>query len=119
MSSPVHSYLRTNRREWALTQKELAFLFGRKSSTHISRLEQGKRVPPIDIVLASEILFDKTPRALYPQFYAAIEEEVLARASRLYERLEHKKNNTNARKKEFLAIVLKRAIIRLNETKGI
>ena len=40
MSLPVHGYLRTHRRKWALTQKELAFLLGHKSSTHVSRLEK-------------------------------------------------------------------------------
>lgn len=119
MSSSVHSYLRTHRRKWALTQKELAFLFGRKSSTHVSRLEQRKRIPTIDIVLACEILFDMPTRALYPKLYADIEEKVLARASKLYEHLERGTNHTAARKKELLSVVLKRAITRLNETKGI
>ena len=119
MSSPVHSYLRTHRRKWALTQKELAFLFGRKSSTHVSRLEKHKRMPAIEIVLACEILFDTTPRALYPKLYADIEERVLARASKLYERLERETNYTAVRKKELLSVALKRAITRLNETKGI
>ena len=119
MSSPVHSYLRAHRRKWALTQKELAFLFGRKSSTHVSRLEKHKRMPAIEIVLACEILFDTTPRALYPKLYADIEERVLARASKLYERLERETNYTAVRKKELLSVALKRAITRLNETKGI
>ncbi len=119
MSLPVHSYLRTHRRKWALTQKDLAFLFGRKSPTHVSRLEKSKRVPTIDIVLACEILFGVKSHLIFPKLYEEIEDNVLARAAKLYEELEHKTSRTALKKKEFLNISLKRAINRLNQTEGV
>jgi transcriptional regulator with XRE-family HTH domain len=119
MSSTYHGYLRTHRRKWALTQKELAFLLGRKSSTQVSRLEQEKRIPTLDIVLACEVLFGLTPRKSFPQFYVDIEEAVLARAAMLYKRLDKEKGLVATRKKEFLSAALKRAITRLNEVEGV
>lgn len=119
MSSSNHGYLRTHRRKWALTQKELAFLLGRKSSTQVSRLEQGKRIPGIDIMLACEVLFGLTPRNTFPKRYTDIEEAVLARAATLYKRLDKETSRDAMRKKEFLSAALKRAITRLNEIEGV
>lgn len=119
MSSPVHGYLRTHRRKWALTQKELAFLLGHKSSTHVSRLEQGTRIPNKDVVLACEVLFGLTPRSFFPKLYTDIEEAVLARAATLYKRLDKETSHTAMRKKEFLSAALKRAITHLNEIEGV
>ncbi|EKD96571.1 MAG: Helix-turn-helix protein [uncultured bacterium] len=119
MPSSDHGYLRTHRRKWALTQKEVAFLLGHKSSTHVSRLEQGKRIPCMDIVLACEVLFGLTPHRLFPKHYADIEEAVLARAAMLYKRLNKETSRVATRKKEFLSAALKRAITRLNEIEGV
>lgn len=119
MPSSDHGYLRTHRRKWALTQEELAFLLGRKSSTQVSRLEQGKRIPGMDIVLACEVLFGVTPSSFFPKFYADIEEAVLSRAAMLYKRLDKETSRVAMRKKEFLSVALKRAITRLNEIEGV
>lgn len=118
MSSSIHSYIRTHRRKWALTQKELAFLLGRKSSAHISKLEQAKRSPTVDVILACKILFGVSSGQLLPKLYEEVENEVMARAAELYEKLEGKQSRSAARKKEFLSEVLKRAITRLNTTEG-
>lgn len=119
MSSPVHSYLRTHRRKWALTQKELAFLLGHKSATHVSRLEQGKRIPGTDVVLACEVLFGITPRSCFPHLYTGVEEAVHSRAAILHESLEKKTGKAAMRKKEFLSSVLKRAITSPNQLEGV
>lgn len=118
MSTPVHSYLRTHRRRWALTQRELAFLVGRNSSTHVSRLEHDKRMPRTDIMLACAVLFGVTPADMFPKIHADVEEEVLARAAKLYEVLEKKTSKDAMRKKELLNILLERAITRLITTEG-
>jgi transcriptional regulator with XRE-family HTH domain len=118
MSSPhVHSYLRTHRRKWALTQKELIFLLGRDCASSISRLEQGKRTPGAATLLACEVLFGITPRELFPKLYLEAEEGLLARAAELYEKLERDKGPVAARKRELLDIVLRRAITRVNNHK--
>lgn len=118
MPSFIHDYLRTHRRKWAITQKELAFILGHKSPTHISRLEQGKRIPSKDVVLACEVLFGIPPRKCFPKLYAEIEETVLARAATLYERLNQENSKAATRKKEFLSAALQRAITRNNNNTG-
>lgn len=55
------SYLRTHRRTWGLTQKELAFLLSR-SSASISSYERLDTHPGLEDALAYEVLFD-TPVA--------------------------------------------------------
>lgn len=119
MSSLIHSYLRTHRRKWALTQKELAFLLGHKSPTHISRLEQGKRAPSKEVVIACEVLFGLSPRSCFPKSYAEVEGAVLARAATLYKQLDENTKQVSMRKKEFLSAALKRAITRLNQIEGV
>lgn len=119
MSSPVHSYLRTHRRKWALTQKELAFLLGQKSSAHISRLEQGKRIPSTDVILACEVLFGVKPRSLFPKLYEDVEKAVLARAATLHERLSNQMSKSAMRKKEFLVAFLKGTVTELNQAEGV
>jgi len=119
MSSPprIHSYLRTHRRKWALTQKELIYLLGRECASSISRLEQGKRPPCAALLLTCEVLFGITPRELFPKLYADVEEELLARAAKLYETLEGNEGPVVEKKKEFLDNVLKRAVTRINTSK--
>jgi|SRR3989344_819470 len=119
LMSSIHSYIRTHRRKWALTQKDLAFLLGRKSSTHVSRLEQSKRTPHVEIILACEILFGISSGQLLPKLYEEVEEQVMARAKELYEKLEGERSHPATRKKEFLSTVLKRAVTRLNQTEGV
>lgn len=119
MPSFIHDYLRSHRRKWAITQRELAFLLGHKSPTHISRLEQGKRTPSKDIVFACEVLFGIPARSCFPKLYAEVEETVLARAATLYEHLDNETSKNAIRKKEFLSTALKRAITRDNKTKGV
>ncbi|MCK9345039.1 MAG: helix-turn-helix domain-containing protein [Candidatus Pacebacteria bacterium] len=119
MSSRIHTYLRTHRRKWALTQKDVAFLLGNKSAAHISRLEQGKRKPTNEAVLACEVLFGLSPKQCFPKVYEEIEESVLARAATLYEDLDQRTGKVALRKKEFLSAALKRAITRINELQGV
>lgn len=119
MSSRVHCYLRRERRKWALTQKELAFLLSKASSSHMSRLEQCARLPSTAILIASEVLFGLSPREIFPTLYGEIEEKVLARAATLYELLEREASMAATKKKEFLAALLDRAITRLNDLEGV
>ena len=115
MSPPLLCYLRRERRKWAFTQEELAFLLGKTSTPHISRLEQGKSPPSAAILIACEVLFDTTSRTIFPKRYTEIEELVLARAAELYALLESEKTPAAHKKKEFLHTLLNRAITHLNQ----
>ena len=103
------NYVRTKRRHWALTQKELAYLIGIEGRTGITRIEQGERLPTIEIALALEVLFGTPPRTMFPHFYAETEETLMQRALLLHERLIQGTSPTEKRKCELLEQALARA----------
>lgn len=111
MPSRITCYLRRERRKWAFTQQELAFLFGRTSAAHISRLEQCVRVPSARVLIAARVLFGMPVEKMFPTLYTEIEESVLARASELLDRLENDLSLDALRKKEILAALLANALM--------
>jgi len=109
MDRRIRTYLRTLRRRWGLTQKELAFLIGASGGDHISRLEQLKRLPNIAAAIACIVIFDASPYKLFPGLFKEIEESVLERATQLYDELQGDPSESARRKLDFLEEVLKRA----------
>lgn len=76
------------RRKHGLSRKQVAALLGYKSTSTVARIEQGKLIPPLRVLLGLEILY-RTPIAyLYPQLYAALREELRAKESSLLKRQE-------------------------------
>jgi transcriptional regulator with XRE-family HTH domain len=118
MSSRVPSYLRTARRSWGLTQREMARLIGTKSRTHISRLERGERSPSVESLIACLVLFGATASELFPYLYSHIEETVLRNAARLLEELDGDTSLRGRRKRALLERALRRAISS-SSTKGV
>src|SRR5712671_1661742 len=88
MNRPLKTYLRTFRRRWGLTQKELAFLIGAESPTTVSRIEQLKRLPNLAAGLACLVIFDATAFEMFPGLFADVRQAVLARAGELYDELQ-------------------------------
>ena len=83
MPSKVPCYLRTLRREWGLTQKELATLVpGIKRARLVSKVERGRRVPKSPELLAYAVIFDRRPEAIFPKLSQDIEVAVRRNASR-------------------------------------
>jgi transcriptional regulator with XRE-family HTH domain len=110
--------LRTQRRAWALSQRELAELLGGRSPTHIARIEAGKRIPSIEIALACQVLFGMPPETLFPNVYTEIEERMMQNIYRFREGLLQTTSPSVVRKQELLENARKRALIRLN-TSGV
>jgi transcriptional regulator with XRE-family HTH domain len=108
MDQRLRTYLRTLRRRWGLTQRELAFLIGASSGGHISRLEQLKRFPSLAAAIACIVIFDASPYELFPGLFEDIEEAVLQRASELYNELQGDPSKSVGAKLNFLEEVLKR-----------
>jgi transcriptional regulator with XRE-family HTH domain len=109
MERPLKTYLRTFRRRWGLTQKELAFLIGAESPTTISRIEQLKRVPSLAASLACLVVFDATEYEMFPGLLADIRDGVLARAGELYNELQGDPSPATRAKLDFLEKVLARS----------
>lgn len=106
MEQPLKTYLRTFRRRWGLTQKELAFLIGAESSTTISRIEQLKRVPSLAASFACLVVFNATEYEMFPGLLAEVREGVLARAGELYDELQGDPSPSTRTKLDFLERVL-------------
>lgn len=104
-----HNYVRTERRRWALTQREMASLLGFESRASVSRIELGKYDPDLETALALEVLFGVAPRIMFPQVFGEIEEQVMCQAVLLYEATEKSSKPRERRKRELLELAVRRA----------
>ena len=106
----VLCYLRTHRRNWGLTQRELAGLIGTVSSAQISRYENSKRAPKVEVALACQVIFGVPPSMMFPDAYALVEDEVM----RNIYRADLAQNNTTSlsglRKRELFGLALQRVV---------
>ena len=116
MSSKVPCYLRTLRREWNLSQEELAFLVGKGDRNRVSRVEWSEVPPNAGEILAYTLIFGFTGQALFPALHAEIEEKVMQRAYHLYQSLEDDESPEGKRKRELLERMLARATGKANPT---
>ena len=77
------NYLRTNRKQFALSQEEVAFLLGVKGMDKggkVSRDENYSRIPTLETALAYEAIYGKPVRELFAGLYEQIAPEVSSRA---------------------------------------
>lgn len=109
-SNSVLCYLRMHRRNWGLTQKELAGLVGTVSSVQISRYENSKRAPKIEVALACQSIFGVPPSIMFPDAYALVEEEVMRNMYQMDQALSNTTSLSGFRKRELFALALKRAV---------
>lgn len=108
MHTPVRPRLRPWRRGFALKQKEVASLLGIKTTTHVSRLERGERMPSLEIAMAFEILTGEPVCFLFPGAYGGIEARTLVRVQKCLQRLVDVQTASADRKKELLADIVAR-----------
>jgi transcriptional regulator with XRE-family HTH domain len=99
-----------HRRNWGLTQKELAGLVGTVSSVQISRYENSKRAPKIEVALACQSIFGVPPSIMFPDAYALVEEEVMRNMYQMDQALSNTTSLSGFRKRELFALALKRAV---------
>ena len=102
-------YLLTERKRWALTQQQVAFLLGSKTGGKISRYECQARVPLLKTALACEAIFGVPVRTLFRGMYETIEEQVIKQAYLLYQELEHRTDLDGLKNVELLKEMLARA----------
>jgi transcriptional regulator with XRE-family HTH domain len=103
-------YLRTHRRNWGLTQKDLAELVGIASPVQISRYENSKRAPKIEVALACQVIFGVPPSTMFPDAYALAEDEVMRNMCQIDQRLENTTSLSDLRKRELFGLALERAV---------
>ena len=110
----VPCYLRTQRRAWGLTQKEVAQLLNYRSASHVSRIEQSKRAPTVEAAFACQVIFGIPPGEMFPHTYTLVEDRVMRNVYRFHERLRNTTSPQEMRKRELLSQALQRAITRPN-----
>lgn len=76
------TFVRAQRKHWALSQNELARLLDR-SPARLSRYESGEDPPDLETVLGLQVVFGAAPRRLFPTLYSLTEEAVMGRAAEL------------------------------------
>ena len=103
---------RTWRRTSAFKQKEIAILLGLKDTTHVSRMENGRRVPNLQLAMALEVLTGKSLHALFAEQYEAVEEETLARVTTMLMAIENHSSLASHSKRQCLKGCQDRVITR-------
>lgn len=107
-----HSPFRTWRRSAAFKQKEIARLLGLRSSTQVSRIERGERVPGLSLAIAIEVLTGLPLEEIIKPHYDAVEEETLARVTHMALQIEESTNHVTMVKVRHLASCQERVITR-------
>lgn len=88
MSWKIQCYLRTLRREWGLTQEEVAFLLPKAGRNRVSRVERGVVQPNAVEILAYSLIFGLSAETIFARMSDETGEAVVRGTFRLYERLE-------------------------------
>jgi transcriptional regulator with XRE-family HTH domain len=109
MNERLWCYLRTHRRLWGLSQRELAFLLGFESGSQVSKLEKSKRTPKVRVAIACQVIFGIPPATLFPNLYDKVEKDTMTRVYQFYQGIEQGSTSSDLRKKELCERALKRA----------
>ena len=110
------NYLRTYRRRFGLSQRELAMLLGAATGTKVSRYENFSRMPAVSTVWAYEAVFDTPALELFAGNYRTIRRAVQTRAKRLLKNLESQSPAAQARIARKLALL--RSIVDSNDRRS-
>jgi DNA-binding XRE family transcriptional regulator len=107
--------VRPYRLRWGLSQDELAYIIGIKSRKLLSYLENHKVAPTLAMAIALRVVFGTEHAELFPTI-TKIEQDVLARANDLYERLQGDASKRTKMKLDFFEFIFERAERRSNGT---
>jgi hypothetical protein len=117
-SKKVHCYLHTLRREWGLTQGELASLLPRGDRNRVSRVERALSSPNAAEMIAFSLAFGLPAKAIFRKLSEDTVEILMRGAYRLYRKVEGATNPELARKREFVEQLRARVIDSANQTKA-
>jgi transcriptional regulator with XRE-family HTH domain len=81
------NYIRRHRKRACLTQEDVAFLLGSKSSASVSRHERFKQTPDLQTLLAYEMLFRTPVRNLFSNTQEEVEQKLRNRIRLLIRKL--------------------------------
>lgn len=93
------NYIRTCRKRACLTQEDVAFILGSKSSANISRHERFKQTPDLQTLLAYEMLFQTPVRKLFSNTHQEVEQKLRQRIRLLIRKLTRARHGLRIAKK--------------------
>jgi transcriptional regulator with XRE-family HTH domain len=70
----LESYLRTYRKNFGFSQKEIAFLLNCQCGSKISRYENGKRIPNLLTAFSYEVIFNVPLAEIFAGVYKRVEQ---------------------------------------------
>lgn len=79
----VCNYLRLYRKKNGLSQKDVAYLIGYKSTNSISNYERGHKLPQLANLLKLEIIYHTPVAFLFKDHYQEFKKEIQKRAQSL------------------------------------
>jgi DNA-binding XRE family transcriptional regulator len=100
-------YLRKFRRSWALSQRELAFIFG-VTRQHVINIERAKSPPSLRILITSQVLFDVHLKEPFPKLWDEVEEDAVRRLYILQKKFNADGSRTALRKSQLIEATLQR-----------
>ena len=109
MAQPFPTYLRTNRRKWALSQGELAELLGGVTADTISKYETLVRPPSAEMLVACEFIFEQPAHTLFPAMSLGIIRAIVRNAETIRARLADGRDAESARKRRLLDGIITRS----------
>jgi len=108
MSHLLPSYLHKLRKQWGLSQPDIASLLGVTGSA-LSRFENLSRRPNAELLIGAEVIFGHGARDVFPAFYRDIERTIVGRARAQHDRLESKADPASREKLRLLSEIIERA----------
>ena len=108
MAHLLPSYLHTLRKQWGLSQPDLASLLGVTGSA-MSRFENRSRRPPAKLIIAADVIFGRGAKDVFPGFYHDVERGIVKRARTQYDRLQSHTDATSRKKLRLLTEIIARA----------
>jgi len=108
MPHRLPSYLHTLRKQWGLSQPDLASLLSISGSAQ-SRFENLSRRPTAELIIGAEVIFGHGPKEVFPAFYHDIERAIVRRARSQYARLESQTDPASREKLRLLTEIIERA----------
>lgn len=109
MPQSIPNHIRSHRKRWRLSQKELATLTGFKSREFISQIERFLIQPSVRFMIVCEIIFDIPVRKLFPGLFDDLAEDVLNECEILLDRISSERGPDAAEKRKLLSKLLSRS----------
>jgi DNA-binding XRE family transcriptional regulator len=117
MSTTISCYLRTHRRRWSLSQREVALLVGGSGRNRVSLIERGIASPNALEILAYPLIFGSSVRAIFPSFHEQCEDAVMRCVYGFHKRLAEEDSASAQLRRKLIEQIFARATKEVRRSK--